>query len=84
MTDCLQYLFKVFVPKIALKDTRLRKAITPVERLCLTLHFHASGGSLQSLFFPYCIGTSTIRGIIQATCVDIWDILSENLSLTSQ
>ena len=38
------------------KDTRMRGAIGPAERLTLTLRYLASGNDKQSLSFSYRIG----------------------------
>ena len=45
-----KYLLNVVGPLIIRKVTRFRKAISPTERLCLTLHYLAYGGSQKSLF----------------------------------
>ena len=39
--ESFEYLLNVASLKIAEKDSRLRKAIAPSERLCLTFHFLA-------------------------------------------
>ena len=75
--ESFQYLLNVVGPKIAKKDTRLRKAISAAERLCLTLHFLTYAGSQQSLCFSYSLGASTICDIIHDTCLAIWDSLNE-------
>ena len=64
-----KYLLNVVGPVIAKKDARFRKAIPPAERLCLTLHYLAYGGSQQSLSFAYQIAKSTIINVIDETCL---------------
>ena len=64
-------------PLIAKKDTNFRKAISPEERLAVTLRFLASGESQQSLSFSYRIGRSTLSGILKQTCDVMYSCLSE-------
>ena len=66
--ESFKYLLNVMGPVIAKKDTRFRKAISPAERLCLTLHYLAYGGSQQSLSFAYRIAKSTISNAIDEIC----------------
>ena len=75
--ESFKYLLNVVGPVIAKKDTRFRKAIPPAERLCLTLHYLAHGGSQQSLSFAYRIAKSTIGNVIDETCLALWNCLKE-------
>ena len=75
--ESLKYLLKVVGLIISKEDTRFQKAIPSAERLCLTLHYLAYGGSQQSLSFCFRIAKSTICSIINETCKAIWDCLSE-------
>ena len=59
--NSFQYLLNVVGPAIAKKKTKLRKTISPAERLCLTIHYLAYGDSQQT----------TISGIINETCATI-------------
>ena len=70
-------MLNVIGPKIFKRDTSFRKAISPSERLCLTVHYLAYGNSQQSLSFSFWIGRSTISGIITETCKAIWEGLKE-------
>ena len=72
-----KYLLNVVGPVISKKDTRFRKAISPSERLCLTLHYLAYGESQQSLSFSFQIAKSTVNNIINETCSAIWECLQE-------
>lgn len=47
--ESCKYLLNVAGPLITKKDTRFRIAISPAERLCLTLHHLAYSGSQKSL-----------------------------------
>ena len=78
--ESFKYLLNVVEPLITKKDARFRKAISPAERLCLTLsclHYLAYGGSQQSLSFSFRITKSPISNIINKTCSTIWDCLKE-------
>ena len=75
--ESFKYLLNVVGPLITKKDTRFCKAISPAERLCLTLHCLAYGGSQQSLSFSLRIAKSTISNIINKTYSAIWDCLKE-------
>jgi len=51
--DRFEHLLSLVAPIITKKDTRMRKAIGPAERLSLTLHYLAYGDSQQSNSFAY-------------------------------
>ena len=76
--ESFKYILNVVGPVIAKKDTRFRKAIPPAERLCLTLHYLAYGGSQQSLSFAYRVAKSTISNVIDETWLALWNCLKEN------
>ncbi|XP_073427866.1 uncharacterized protein [Dendrobates tinctorius] len=57
------------------RDTQLRRAIPPEERLLVTLRFLATGESLSSLHLQYRLGISTLSGIVADTCRALWDVL---------
>ncbi|XP_077111133.1 uncharacterized protein LOC143766998 [Ranitomeya variabilis] len=69
------YLLEKLEDVIRRQDTRMRLAITPAERLMVTLRFLATGESLTSLHYQFRLGISTISGIVKETCRAIWDIL---------
>ena len=75
--ESFQYLLNIVGPAISKQDTQMRRSISAAERLCLTIHFLAYGCSQQSLSFTYRIGKSTICGIINETCLAIWNGLQE-------
>ena len=76
-SESFRYLLNVVGPIISKEDTRFRKAIPSAERLCLTLHYLAYGGSQQSLSFSFRIAKYTVYSIINETCKVFWDCLSE-------
>ena len=47
------YLLEIVSPKIRNRDTQLRKAITPSERLAVTLRFLVSGKNLSRFIYLY-------------------------------
>ncbi|KAM3930911.1 uncharacterized protein RB166_004391 [Leptodactylus fuscus] len=57
------------------QDTTMRKAISPTERLVITLRFLATGESFASLHLQFRVGKSTISGIVRCTCYLIWQHL---------
>ncbi|KAM3909895.1 uncharacterized protein RB166_021521 [Leptodactylus fuscus] len=57
------------------QDTTMRKAISPTERLVITLRFLATGESFASLHLQFRVGKSTISGIVRSTCHLIWQHL---------
>ena len=75
--ESFKYLLNVVGPQISKKDTRFRKSISAAERLCLTLHYLAYGGSQQSLSFSFRIAKSTISNIVNETCSAIWECLKD-------
>lgn len=75
--ESYKYLLNCVGPKISKRNTNFRKAISESERLSLTLHYLAYGGSQQALSFSFRIAKSTISMIVNETCVAIWDCLHE-------
>lgn len=73
--DRFEHLLSLVGPIITKKDTRMRKAIEPAERLSLTLHYLTYGDSQQSNSFAYRIVRSTVAKIIRETCDAIWVVL---------
>lgn len=62
-------------PLIKRQDTRFRQEITPDERLAITLRYLVTGDSMQTISFSYRVGHSTVSGIIDSTCVALWNAL---------
>ena len=82
--ESFKYILNVVGPSIQKNDSRFRKAISPSEKLSLTLHYLAYGSSQQSISFSYRLGRSTVSGIIKETCEAIWDCLSEKYCQSPQ
>ncbi|XP_046863249.1 protein ALP1-like [Xenia sp. Carnegie-2017] len=68
------FLLSLVAPLISKCSTR-RDAISPSERLALTLRYLASGDSPQSLSFSYRIGMTTVHKIIGEVTEAIWSTL---------
>ncbi|XP_066455104.1 uncharacterized protein [Eleutherodactylus coqui] len=62
-------------PALIRSDTKMRLAISPEERLCVTIKYLATGHSFTSLHFRFLIGKATIRLIVRETCRAICDTL---------
>ena len=58
-------------PLISHEDTNMRKALTPHERLTVTLRYLATGRSLNDLKYSAIISTSSLSAIIPETCAAI-------------
>ncbi|XP_070550575.1 uncharacterized protein [Ptychodera flava] len=69
--------------KIAKMDTTMRPAVSPGERLAVTLRYLATGQSYQCLQYGFRISVSTIRQIIPETCEAIYQALKEDYLTTS-
>ena len=74
------HLLSLVMPMIIKHDTAFRKAISPAERLALTLRFLASGESQQSLTFSFRMGKATVSKIISETCDAIIQVLSQHVN----
>ncbi|XP_039866215.1 protein ANTAGONIST OF LIKE HETEROCHROMATIN PROTEIN 1-like [Simochromis diagramma] len=72
------YLLERVSPAIIKKDTHLRKAISPRERLSVTLRFLATGETFNSLSFQYRIGSTTLSRIVMETCTALTCALHED------
>uniref|UniRef100_A0A1A7WNN8 DDE Tnp4 domain-containing protein n=1 Tax=Iconisemion striatum TaxID=60296 RepID=A0A1A7WNN8_9TELE len=72
------YLLERVTPHIIKRDTHLRKAISPRERLSVTLRFLATGETFNSLSFQFRIGSTTLSRIVMETCAAITSVLRED------
>ena len=69
------HLLSLVGPSIRRQDTSFRKAVSPGERLSITLRFLVTGDSMQTISFSYRVGHSTVSGIIDSTCDALWNVL---------
>ncbi|CAH2010196.1 unnamed protein product [Acanthoscelides obtectus] len=70
-----EYLLQKVEPLITKQDTHLRLAISPSERLMLTLRFLATGDIYHSLQYLFRIPVTTISRIIPEVCEAIFTLL---------
>eukprot|EP00112_Aurelia_sp_Birch-Aquarium-sp1_P024049 Seg7421.1 transcript_id=Seg7421.1/GoldUCD/mRNA.D3Y31 product="Protein ANTAGONIST OF LIKE HETEROCHROMATIN PROTEIN 1" protein_id=Seg7421.1/GoldUCD/D3Y31 len=70
------HLFSLLEERIKKQNTRLRKAVSPRERLVITLRYLATGCSQQTLSYAFRVGRSTISYIIKEVCEAIYDLLA--------
>lgn len=63
-----QHLIALVSPYIIKQDTIMRKAISPADRLSVTLRFLATGNSFEDLKFSSCMAATTISEIVEETC----------------
>ena len=64
-------------PVIQKKDTNMREAIGPAERLCVTLRYLVTGDSYVTIGTSYRMSPTSVHRIIQETCSAIWDVFVE-------
>uniref|UniRef100_A0A671NAK6 DDE Tnp4 domain-containing protein n=1 Tax=Sinocyclocheilus anshuiensis TaxID=1608454 RepID=A0A671NAK6_9TELE len=72
-----QQLLQMVTPIIQRQNTNFRDAISPGERLMITLRFLATGESFRSLHYAFRIGCSTLIELIPETCRVIYQVLKE-------
>ena len=72
-TSLLQPIYNTILKK----DTILRQAIPPAERLAVTLRYLATGESFTSLHYQFRIGKSTIAELIPEVCEAIFACLRD-------
>ena len=71
-------------PYIRKKTTHLRLAISPEEKLALTLRFIATGESHQSLMYQYRVSHKTISRFIPEVADAIFNVLKDEYLKFSQ
>ncbi|XP_063923528.1 uncharacterized protein LOC135137732 [Zophobas morio] len=76
VTD-FDYLLNKVSPLITKQDTLMRRAITPTERLIVTLRYLATGDSYKSLMYLFRIPANTISTIIPEVCQAIYNVLKD-------
>ncbi|XP_062571585.1 uncharacterized protein LOC134233621 [Saccostrea cucullata] len=75
--DSFMELLHLVTPHIKRRNTVMRDAIPPAERLSITLRFLATGDTYQSLEYLYRIPKQTLSTIIPETCTAIYNVLKE-------
>lgn len=65
-------------PLIAKQPCRSRKAISPAERLMVTLRYLATGEDQQTQSFYFRIGKTTVSNLLRETLQAIWTALNKD------
>ena len=66
-----------FVDPLIEKSSERREAVSPKERLCVTLRYLVTGDARVTIAASYRMSPTTIGRIINETCSKIWDVLLE-------
>ncbi|KAG5866112.1 hypothetical protein JTB14_016761 [Gonioctena quinquepunctata] len=62
-------------PSIKKADTKFQEAITPKEKLIITLRYLATGISFKQLSFQFMRGASTIGQLVEEVSDSLWSSL---------
>lgn len=79
-----EYLLNIVGHRISKKDTNYRKAITPVDRLSITLKYLSSGNSFNSLCDVFKVSPQLISSIIPEVCHALVEGLSDYVKVSSR
>lgn len=80
----IEWLLGQVAPRIQKEDTNYRKAISPMERLLVTLRFLATGDSYHSLMYLFRISVPSISKIIPEVCEAIVVVLQDKVKVSNQ
>lgn len=80
----LEWLLCKVSPLIQKEDTNYRAAISPLERLLLTLRFLATGDSYTSLMYLFRISKQAISVIVPEVCDAIILVLQDQIKVSVQ
>lgn len=75
--DTFRLLLSMVETKIAKQDTRLRKSISPDEKLSATLRFLATGESYQSMEYHTRLSKSFLCYAVPEVCAAVYDALKD-------
>ncbi|XP_050311465.1 putative nuclease HARBI1 [Anthonomus grandis grandis] len=75
--DSYVLLLKLVTPLIQKQDTCMRSAISPHERLSVTLRYLATGRNYEDLKFSSIISPQSLSKIIPETCSAIYQVLKD-------
>ncbi|KAJ8353296.1 hypothetical protein SKAU_G00208630 [Synaphobranchus kaupii] len=76
--DCFKQLLDMVTPLIKREDTVMREAISPAERLAVTLRYLATGETFSSLSYSFRISRQAISEIVLEVCKAIYTVLKGN------
>ncbi|XP_016398091.1 uncharacterized protein LOC107731504 [Sinocyclocheilus rhinocerous] len=77
-----EFLLRLVGPLITKQHTKMRRAISPRDRLSVTLRFLATGKTFSSLSAQYRIGASTISQIVMETCGALYQLMKKDFLKT--
>ncbi|XP_050960475.1 uncharacterized protein si:dkey-121j17.6 isoform X2 [Labeo rohita] len=77
-----EFLLRMVGPLITKQHTKMRRAISPRDRLSVTLRFLATGKTFSSLSAQYKIGASTISQIVMETCGALYQLMKKDFLKT--
>lgn len=69
---------KLVAHRIAKKNTNFRDAVSPRDKLIVTLRFLATGESYRSLMYNFRISESTISLFVPVVCREIYEALKDD------
>lgn len=81
-TTEFNYVLDKISPLIQKQNTEMRECINPEMRLMVTLRYLATGSSMTSLHYEWCVSVASLSSIIPETCAAIYDSLKHELLST--
>ncbi len=79
-----EYLLSLIELAIRKQDTNYRDAISPKERLVITLRFMATGDSFSSLMYTFKVSKSSVSRIVQDVCRALKDALKQYVGSSTE
>lgn len=82
--DLFEELLSLVSPYISKQDTHLRQAITPREKVAITLRFLATGRSFKCLRYSSILSSATIGEAVISTCRTLIYVLKEYIKVNKK
>lgn len=76
--NLFQELLTKVTPLIQKENTQMRKAVTPAQRLAVTLRYLATGCSYTELHYNFRISVSLLTTLIPEVCEAIYSVLKDD------
>lgn len=80
----MEGLLRKIDPLIRKSDTNYREAISPQERLAVTLRFLATGDSYHSLMYLFRISKQSISKIVREVCTALISVLEDEVKVSKK
>lgn len=77
-----EYLLSLIGPQIKKKDTHMREAISPEDKLLITLRFLATGDSYTSLQYMFKVSKQSISRFVPVVCEAIIQALKDYIKVS--